>query len=117
MVNESPIIIESKTARYLKFLTWKLLRVIERRISLYKSASSADLEHLTKTHQLFFGSKVSLVDALVKTVDLMLRLHQLFPSAGTRMYEKEEAHPFSSTDIALIENFIARKKAQSDLIK
>ncbi len=117
MVNKPLIDMEPKTARYLKFLARKLLRVIEKRLTLFTYPTSADMEYITKTHHWLFGSKVSLVDALIKTTDLMLRLYRYFPDAGARTCEKCKAHPFSPINTAPVEDSVAKQESQPDLSK
>ncbi len=108
--NESVQNVETDDIHYLRSITRKLLHSVEEAIELYSSKKQAEIEALSKTHNLLFGSKASLADTLVKLADLMIKLNQQQRQEDGRTFEGS-AHVMSEIDIALVEDFVKKAKA------
>ena len=101
---------KDRDARFLKFLTLKILRIVEKSAVLLDNADSKQLETLRERHNLLFGSKMSLVENLVILAELLIKLNQILPEEEDMLSEKEEHISFTDADIALVNAFVAKQR-------
>lgn len=107
---ESAQFAKDRDTRFLKFLTWKMLRIVERSAELCDSTDLKQLEILRKRHNLLFGSKISLVESLVMLAELLIKLNQLSPEEEVKL-SGGQVQSLSEVDIALINHFLTKERA------
>lgn len=90
---------------------------VERTVDLFNNEKYAELEALSKTNNLLFGSKASLAETLVTLSDLMVKLNQIQRTEDSRTYEEvQSAYKFEDADVALIQNYIKKLKEEDSLV-
>lgn len=105
---ESAKTAKGRDTRFSKFLTWKILRIVERSAELYSNADLKQLETLRERHNLLFGGKISLAESLVMLVELMIKLNQFSPEEEVKLSEENQMKFLSDVDIALINAFVKK---------
>lgn len=97
---------------HLRAITRKLLVIIEGRIETINTAKKAEITDIKESNDLLFGNKLSIAGNLVIIADLLVKMGDETTDNSADDGEKIIADTLTEFDLALIKDFVKRKKAE-----
>lgn len=105
-------LLDDEDASNIQAVARRMLVSIDETIQCLTFINAAELDDLERAHNLMFGSKNSLADALVTVTDLLIKVKQSKAEANREEVAAEQSYKgLSEADIAIVQAFVKNVKS------